>query len=188
MLTFCDWTRLVSPPLTTIYSRRNRTYYIYKDVNSDLFFEHWRLNKQLKIDFDCSIVSVIFHVLREKQKRKQRKLHVQQYELFIFNLGMTDEVKKMADETNRNISVGSRIYHKLFAKFKNGESELADKPPCGRQQDFESDDLQALLNDGLNQSTLELSENIGVDPWKSERWVYLVKKYNKINFFSTLIV
>lgn len=49
--------------------------------------------------------------------------------------------------------------HECFVKFKNGEFSLKDKPHGGTPQESRSDDLQALLDDDLIQSMLELDKN-----------------------------
>lgn len=49
--------------------------------------------------------------------------------------------------------------HECFVKFKNGEFSLKDKPHGGTPQESGSDDLQALLDDDLIQSMLDLDKN-----------------------------
>lgn len=108
------------------------------------------------------------------------KVHIRHCMLFLFNLGKTAaEAKEWICAAYGENAVGASTCREWFAKFRNGDTELHNKPRSGRPQEMDTDDLQALLDEDDAQSTIELAQQLNVDQSTVVRRLHAMGKIQK---------
>ncbi|XP_014484279.1 PREDICTED: histone-lysine N-methyltransferase SETMAR-like [Dinoponera quadriceps] len=90
------------------------------------------------------------------------KVHVRYCLLFMFNLGTNiNEAYSSIYQVYGDTVIDKRS--KRFARFKNGDRNLEDKPRAGRPKEFADKGLKSLLQEDATQSTTLLAKCLKVD-------------------------